>query len=91
VPFLVVDGFEARKVGVLGMVDKRAELVEGRTLAREQQCRGCLEVGEMLDAEKAHEEVDTEDNLGLEGEEEGFQVCWMDVHELEVESDFQDN
>ena len=63
-PFLVVDGFEARKVGVLAMVDKRAELVEGRRLAREQQCRGCLEVVEMLAAEKAHEEVDTEDNLG---------------------------
>jgi hypothetical protein len=74
------------------MVDKRAELVEGRTLAREHQCRGCLEVAQMLDAEKAHEaEADTEDDRGLEGEEEGFHVCWMDVHELEVESDFQDN
>ena len=90
-PFLVVDGFEARKVGALAMVDKRAELVEGRTLAKEQQCPGCLEVGEIVDAEKAHEEVDTEDDRGLEGAEEGSQVGWMDVHELEVESDFQDN
>jgi len=91
VPFLVVDGFEARKVETLAVVDKGAKLVEGRTLAREDQYPGCLEVGEIVDAEKAHEEVDTEDDRGLEGEEEGFQLCWMDVHELEMESDFQDN
>ena len=90
-PFLVVDGFEARKVGAPAIVDQGPELVEGRILAGEDQYQGWLEVGKMVDAEKAHEEVDMEDDRGLEGEEEGFQVCWMDVHELEVEPDFQNN
>ena len=60
-------------------------------MAWERQFPGYLEVREMGDAEKAQEEVDMEYDRELEAEEEGFQVNWVDVHELEVEAEFQDN